>query len=115
MLELNQWLGQAVIALIFLLLAVVLIGALLKVSLLICEGATIQLNIVFFMCNAFMLALIWYGSYLHHQMMVLSQHPFDWHSFFKIGLILGAPCLINAFTALWALSKELSAVRIPSP
>ena len=56
--------------------------------------------------NALALMLLWYGNFLHHQMMTLSQTPFDWDSFYRLGFFLGAPCLVNTLTMLRLLIKR---------
>ena len=70
------------------------------------QGAYLAINVL-------ALGLIWYGNLLHHQMMVLSTAPFDWHSFYRMGLILGSPFLINVLTMIYLLIRRLTPVSIP--
>ena len=72
-----------------------------------------KMQSVFLAMNMLALILIWYGNLLHHQMMVLSQSPFDWHSFYRLGVILGAPFLINILTMFYLLILHLTPVGIP--
>jgi predicted membrane protein len=59
------------------------------------SDSSFKLRITFLILNILSLILVCFGSYAHNQMMITAEAPFDWDSFFKIGLILGTPLLAN--------------------
>lgn len=59
------------------------------------SDSSFKLRMTFLFLNLLGLILVLLGSYAHCQMMITTNVSFDWHSFFKIALILGTPVLVN--------------------
>lgn len=94
-------------------LLIAVTALLLWINHLIFANGSARLQGTYLAINVLTLGLIWYGNLLHHQMMALSTSPFDLHSFYKMGLILGSPFLINVLTMIYLLIRRLSPVSIP--
>lgn len=89
-----------------LLITVVLIGIPAWISHAIFSDGSFRSQMGFLILNFLILILGIFGSYIHFQMMITAQAPFDLESFFKVSMVLGMPFLVNILMMIFLSSSQ---------